>query len=106
MLRSPVVSDEVAATLQRELVLVRDERLQIEAAIDREPDNVGLRELWAHAYEVELQLADGGPIRSCFGPPVVEAPNGPQRKQRFREGTSSARVHANSMSGSIDLCRE
>lgn len=58
MLRSPVVSDEVAATLQRELVLVRDERLQIEAAIDREPDNVGLRELWAHAYEVELQLAD------------------------------------------------
>ncbi len=47
-----------------------------------------------------------GPIRSCFGPPVVEAPNGPQRKQRFREGTSSARVHANSMSGSIDLCRE
>ena len=58
MLRSPVVSDEVAATLQRELVLVRDDRLQIEAAIDREPDNVGLRELWAHAYEVELQLAD------------------------------------------------
>ncbi len=58
MLRSPVVSDEVAATLQRELTLVRDERLRIEAAIDSEPTNAGLRELWTHTYQVELQLAD------------------------------------------------
>jgi hypothetical protein len=58
MLRSPVVSDEVAAALQRDLMLVRDERLQIEAAIDREPGDAGLRELWAHTYQIELQLTD------------------------------------------------
>jgi hypothetical protein len=58
MLRSPVVSEQVAATLQRELTLVRGERLRIEAAIDREPADVGLRELWAHAYQIELELTD------------------------------------------------
>jgi hypothetical protein len=58
MLRSPVVSDEVAAALQRDLMLVRDERLQIEAAIDREPGDAGLRELWAYTYQIELQLTD------------------------------------------------
>jgi hypothetical protein len=58
MLRSPEVSSEVAATLRRELELVRDERLRIEQAIDSAPDNAALRELWAHAYEVELELAD------------------------------------------------
>jgi DUF4097 and DUF4098 domain-containing protein YvlB len=48
-----------------------------------------------------------GQIRSCFGPPVSQSSNsGPQRRQRFREGTSSARVHANTMSGGISLCRE
>ena len=55
----------------------------------------------------EYDLASfSGPIDSCFGPPVIQAPNGPQRKQRFREGTSNARVHANTMSGGIELCRE
>jgi hypothetical protein len=58
MLSSPVVSEQVAADLQRELTLVRDERLLIEAAIDREPADVGLRELWAHAYQIELELTD------------------------------------------------
>lgn len=58
MLRSPVVSAEVAAALQRDLTLVRDQRLQIEAAIDREPGDVGLRNLWAHTYQIELQLTD------------------------------------------------
>jgi hypothetical protein len=58
MLRAPEVSSEVAATLRRELELVRDERLRIERAMDYEPDNTALHELWAHAYEVELQLAD------------------------------------------------
>ncbi len=48
-----------------------------------------------------------GQITSCFGPPVARAPNGgPQRTQRFREGTSNARVRANTMSGGIELCRE
>jgi hypothetical protein len=48
-----------------------------------------------------------GRIESCFGPPVVRAPNGgPQRTHRFREGTSNARVHANTMSGGIELCRD
>jgi hypothetical protein len=55
----------------------------------------------------EYDLASfSGPIRSCFGPPVVQAPNGPQRKQRFREGTSNARVHATTMSGGIALCKD
>jgi hypothetical protein len=58
MLRSPVVSEAVAATLQRELTLVRDERLSIEAALDREPENTRLRELWAYTYQIELQLTD------------------------------------------------
>jgi hypothetical protein len=58
MLRSPVISEDVAATLQRELTLVRDERLRIEVALDREPENSKLRELWAYTYQIELQLTD------------------------------------------------
>jgi hypothetical protein len=58
MLRAPEVSSEVAATLRRELELVRDERLRIERAMDGNPDNTALHALWAHAYEVELELAD------------------------------------------------
>jgi hypothetical protein len=57
-LRMPEISSEVAATLRRELELVRDERVRIEQAMDTEPANTALRELWAHAYEVELELAD------------------------------------------------
>jgi hypothetical protein len=56
--RAPALSDDVAATLRRELALVRDERLSIERAIATEPDNPELRELWAFAYETELELAD------------------------------------------------
>lgn len=58
ILGAPTLSVDVAATLDREIALVRDERLRIEAAIDREPDNVELRKLWTYAYEIELQLAD------------------------------------------------
>ena len=47
-----------------------------------------------------------GAINPCFGPPVSEPRNGPQRQHRFREGDSDARVRANSMSGSITLCRK
>jgi hypothetical protein len=47
-----------------------------------------------------------GAIDACFGPPVSEPRNGPQRQHRFREGDSDARVRANSMSGSITLCRK
>jgi DUF4097 and DUF4098 domain-containing protein YvlB len=63
--------------------------------------------LFSGSAAAEYDLASfSGPIRSCFGPPVTEAPNGPQRKQQFREGTSNARVHAHTMSGGIALCRE
>lgn len=58
MLRMPAISSEVAATMRRELELVRDERLRIEMAIESEPDNATLHELWAHAYEIELELDD------------------------------------------------
>jgi putative adhesin len=47
-----------------------------------------------------------GAISPCFGPSVAEPRNGPQRQHRFREGDSDARVRANSMSGSITLCRK
>jgi hypothetical protein len=57
-LDAPAVAGDVAANLGRELALVRDERLSIERAIDKDPDNVDLRELWAFAYETELRLAD------------------------------------------------
>lgn len=58
MLGAPAVAGDVAASLSNELALVRDERLSIERAIAREPDNVELRELWAFTYETELELAD------------------------------------------------
>jgi hypothetical protein len=57
VLGAPVAGD-VAASLNRDLVLVRDERLTIERAIATEPDNVDLRELWAFTYATELELAD------------------------------------------------
>jgi len=58
VLGAPVVAGDVAASLRRDLALVRDERLSIERAIAKEPDNVDLRELWAFTYETELELAD------------------------------------------------
>jgi hypothetical protein len=58
ILGAPALPGDVAASLSRELALVRDERLSIERAIVKEPDNPDLRELWAYAYETELELAD------------------------------------------------
>jgi DUF4097 and DUF4098 domain-containing protein YvlB len=57
------------------------------------------------AAEYDLTTFSGA-IDPCFGPPVSEPRNGPQRQHRFREGDSDARVRANSMSGSITLCRK
>jgi len=58
ILGTPALPADVAATLGRELALVRDERLSIERAIASDPDNAELRELWAYAYRTELELAD------------------------------------------------
>jgi hypothetical protein len=58
VLGAPAVAGDVAADLSGELALVRDERLSIERAIAREPDNAHLRELWAFTYETELELVD------------------------------------------------
>jgi hypothetical protein len=58
MLGAPALAGDVAANLSGELALVRDERLSIERAIAREPDNAHLRELWAFTYETELELVD------------------------------------------------
>jgi hypothetical protein len=58
VLGAPALSADVAATLSRELALVRDERLSIERAIASDPDNDDLHELWAFTYETELELAD------------------------------------------------
>jgi DUF4097 and DUF4098 domain-containing protein YvlB len=57
------------------------------------------------AAEYDLTTFSGG-LSACFGPPVSDSRNGPQRQHRFREGDSDARVRANSMSGSIALCRK
>ena len=56
----------------------------------------------------EYDLATfSGDIRNCFGPaPTPARLGGPQRQSRFKEGNSKARVHANTMSGSIAVCRE
>jgi mevalonate pyrophosphate decarboxylase len=58
VLDAPALAGDVAVKLSRELALVRDERLSIEQAIAKEPDNDDLRELWAFTYETELELAD------------------------------------------------
>ena len=58
VLGAPAVAGDIAASLSDELALVRDERLSIERAIAREPDNAHLRELWAFTYETELELVD------------------------------------------------
>jgi DUF4097 and DUF4098 domain-containing protein YvlB len=63
--------------------------------------------LFTGKAEADYELRSfSGQIKSCFGPPPTESRNGPQREQRFREGASSARVEAQTMSGRIDLCRE
>jgi DUF4097 and DUF4098 domain-containing protein YvlB len=59
----------------------------------------------AAAADYDLTTFSGA-INACFGPPLSEPRNGPQRQHRFREGDSDARVRANSMSGSITLCRQ
>jgi hypothetical protein len=56
MLQMPPISDEIAATIQQNLGIVRDERRAIEQAIERNPSDSHLRELWAYAYETELRL--------------------------------------------------
>ncbi len=52
------VADDVAAALQRDYALVRAQRAAIEQAIAGAPADTHLRELWAHAYETELELND------------------------------------------------
>lgn len=56
--------------------------------------------------EYDLASFSGG-IRNCFGPPAPgpAAFGPPNRQHRFREGAGDARVRANSMSGTIDLCK-
>ena len=58
------------------------------------------------AAEYELSSFSGN-IRNCFGPPAPAASSfgPPSREHRFREGSSNARVRANTMSGTIELCQ-
>jgi DUF4097 and DUF4098 domain-containing protein YvlB len=66
--------------------------------------SVTLRLLGSAEGEYELSSFSGG-VASCFGSGTPRT-NGPQRELRFREGTSSARVEVETMSGRIDVCRE
>ena len=57
------------------------------------------------AADYELASFSGG-IRNCFGPPVASSGRpGPGQQHHFTEGKSNARVRANTMSGSIEVCR-
>lgn len=58
MLETPAVDPAVAAELARNLELVQNELLAIESAIDSEPGNLMLRELWGDLYATELELND------------------------------------------------
>jgi DUF4097 and DUF4098 domain-containing protein YvlB len=59
------------------------------------------------AGEYNLSSFSGG-IRNCFGPaaPPPASFGPPSRRHRFREGTSDARVRANTLSGSIEVCKQ
>jgi DUF4097 and DUF4098 domain-containing protein YvlB len=59
------------------------------------------------AGEYDLSSFSGN-IRNCFGPPAPgpAAVGPPSRQHRFREGTADARVRANTMSGTIDVCKQ
>jgi DUF4097 and DUF4098 domain-containing protein YvlB len=81
--------------------------LRDDARVELTSTSGSLRLLLKGSAAAEYDLTSfSGPIKSCFGPPVSEIRYGPQRAQRFTEGTSEARVHASTMSGGIDLCRE
>ena len=68
--------------------------------------NVDLVFMGDGAAEYDLATFSGA-IRNCFGPsPQTAGHAGPQKHSRFKEGDSNARVSANTMSGSIELCRE
>jgi DUF4097 and DUF4098 domain-containing protein YvlB len=84
-----------------------DGALQDDARVELTSTSGSLRLLFKGRAEAEYDLSSfSGPIKSCFGPAVSETRYGPQRSQRFTEGTSNARVHVSSMSGGIELCRE
>ncbi len=58
------------------------------------------------AADYELKSFSGR-IDNCFGPqPDDSQRRGPGTEHRFEEGSSNARVYANTLSGSIELCRE
>jgi hypothetical protein len=53
-------------------------------------------------FEIESFTGD---IENCFGPKVEDRSEyGPGRELHFKEGSGSARVRAQSMSGDIHLC--
>ena len=60
--------------------------------------------LGSTAADYELSSFSGR-IENCFGPRAQDT-RGPQHEVRFREGSSSARVEIQTMSGGIDVCAE
>jgi DUF4097 and DUF4098 domain-containing protein YvlB len=81
--------------------------LRDDARVEVTSTSGALRLLFKGPASADYDLTSfSGPIKSCFGPEVSESRYGPQRAQRFTEGTSDARVHASTMSGGISLCRE
>jgi DUF4097 and DUF4098 domain-containing protein YvlB len=81
--------------------------LRDDARVELTSTSGNLRMLFKGPAAAEYNLSTfSGPIKSCFGPAITEPRNGPQRSQRFSEGKSEARVHASTMSGGIDLCRD
>jgi hypothetical protein len=58
LLTAPGIPADVADALRRDHAAVQAERVAIERALADAPNDASLRELWAHAYETELELND------------------------------------------------
>ena len=82
--------------------------LSDEARIEATTTSGSIRMRFAGDAAADYELKSfSGNIDNCFGPrPDDSQRRGPGVEHRFREGTSDARVYANTLSGSIELCRQ
>ena len=91
----------VSGSIDVEAALAENARLRAVAT----SGHISLRMLGDGAGSYELSSFSGS-IDNCFGPQPARAQFGPPNSSlQFEEGDSGARVNANSMSGTIELCR-
>lgn len=81
-------------------------RLADDSRIDASSTSGSVKLVLLGSAAADYELSSfSGRVMSCFGPNTPRT-NGPQQELRFREGTSSARVEVQTISGRIDVCRE